>query len=398
MKHRLLVFGCLLALLIVVQAGCGATVTPAEGTQTPPAEVPPAGLIIPAAKPSLLITDEQNVLGGLGLSTVHAVGFTFPGGGVAIKATAVNTPKVGDDGLTVVGVVEIGSGAEKIAPGTYTVAIALAKEDATVGAQVRSIQKDGATYDLGFDRTELEKNPAREDSPSFPPVNPIISSTAVCFVIGLADTSGNVAQGPTDAQAWYRYCSLAATSGDLILSVMDNFPSQYSELRNRIEQSVSRAGQVYAQSVNIDFNLTISEMEGHNNINACDKDQKECSSDITGAPNASFWEDYHNAQKEAQGNIFVVTSAIVKIERPVDNPGQETAEPGDYWVRDWFDPDGKFLGSTLLGVTAENKPVNGLTIPSTPSYFLDKDNPEKLLSWISAWKLCNWCKWQSNCP
>lgn len=412
MKRTYFVLTGLLVLLVILQLAC-VPVTPTAPGETPPTEqnqqptegsvtTEPSGEqlpfpLTPVDKPSLLITDEQNTFAGQGISVAHAVGFTFPDGLVAIKATAVNKPESAGNDLTTVGVVEIGPDAQKIASGTYLVAIDLMKDDATVNGRVSAIQKEGPTYDLSFERTVLIRNPARGDSPSFPSISPIISSTGVCFAVGISEQPGVVANASGNAKFWYRYCSLAATSGDFILSVANNFPVQFGDLRNRVEETIARVSQAFPQNVNINFDLAISEMEGHTNIDACNKNN-DCASDISGAPNANFWQDYDQAKDAAGGNNFAVTIGIVRVERPLDVPGQQIVQPGDYWIRDWFDAQENYLGATLLGVTTENIPVFGQTIPSTPAYFLDADNPRNVVSWISAWKLCNWCKWQSNCP
>jgi len=409
MKHSLLALTSLLVLLVIAQSSCQpVTGTPIETPPTetsatePPAEGPPAEApaipLVPEDKPSLIIPDDQGVMSGAGISPAHAIGFVFPEGLVAMKATAVNNPYAKDN-LTVVGVVELGEEAEKIAPGTYMVAIDLVNTESLVAGRLLPLQTEGGEQNLTFERTALARNPARADSPSFPPISPIISSNAVCFVVGFTDQLGEVSQNSANAKSWSRYCSLASIeSGELVLSVQANFPSQFETLVGRWDQSIAHlADQGFPQDVTIDFNLTISEMEGHSNLNACNE-KKECASDITGAPNASFWEDYVQAKDEAGGNNFVVTEGIVRIERLLEIPGQVTVQPGDYWLRDWFDAQENFLGTALLGVTTDNVPILGQTIPAIPAYFLDVENPQKVVSWISAWRCFNWCKFQSNCP
>jgi hypothetical protein len=426
MKRRLTTRTCLLMLILIVQVGCGGgaptpntppvteitlTDTPTEvATEATPTDTPtestpteqPAERIEPLLKPSLTITDEQGELSSANLTPEHVIGFTFPNGLIAMKAAAITEPFIDEEGtLTVVGVVEINEGAVIIMPGVYSVAIDLTLDAEEVPGQLMHRGGEGEKRDLAFSRTLVVRNEDRQNDPSFPSISPIISSGSLSFVIGFS--GGQVTQNPAEVQDWYRYDSLASTDSDtpeLILSVRDNFSSEYGDLIGGWESSVNHLNQQgFSQDVDIATDLTISEIEGHKNITSCN-DQQECASDITGAPNASFWADYNQARDEAAENNFVVTAAIAKIERTIDIPSQVIIEPGDYWVRLWFDSEENFLGATLLGVTTEDKPVYGQSIPATPAYFLDADdvdNPQKIVSWISAWRAIRWCICQTRC-
>lgn len=421
MKRRLPALASYLVLLLIVQTGCVAsteapqqvspTDTAAAGTtqeSPPPPEIQVTepfeerpfeellpSLITPPDKPSLIISDEQEGVAAASIISAHTIAFIFPDGLVALKAAAATNPSLRADGLTTVGVVEMGPEAEILEPGTYVVAIDLESVEAEVPGRVI---RGESGQDLTFERTALVRNPARQDSPSFPAFSPIISSHAVCFVVGLPDVLGKGVQDQPEI-SWFRYCSLAAVdTGQPILSVRDNYPAQFETLVGRWDESLRRlAGAGFPQDAQIGFSLTIAEMEGHPNINACNENN-DCAADISGAPNEGFWEDYDQAKDEAGGNDYAVTAGIVRVERELDVPGQDLVRPGDYWVRVWFDGQEIFLGSSLLGVTDEGVVVPGQTIPSTPAYFLDAENPRTVVSWISAWRLCNWCMWQSNCP
>lgn len=440
MKRRLPILTHLLVLLLIVQSGCVAsteaplqepfqqpptetaattsdgppavqitvTGTVPEGTPSPEVtaavtltvevapfeEQRPSSLVAPADKPSLTLSDEQGFLAASNISYGHTIGFIFPDGQVALKLAAVNNPHLIDENLTVVGAVQIGEASQRIGPGLYQIAIDLESDEAQVPG--RLIRGDSG-QDLMFERTALVRNPARQDSPTFPAISPIITSHSVCFVVGQAEALGKQAQ---PAIAWFRYCSLAAVgSNEPVLSVRDNFRDQYSELSGRFVETIrSLPAQNLASDIQkIDLSQTISEIEGHSSIIECNENN-ECTADIIGAPNREFWSDYDEARKAAGGGDFVVMSGIVRVERDLDVPGQDTVRPGVYWVRDWFDGQENFLGSTLVGRTTNNELVRGQTIPSAPAYFLDANNPRTVVSWVSAWRLCNWCKWQSNCP
>jgi hypothetical protein len=357
--------------------------------ETPFVELPPL-LVTPPDKPSLTFSDVPGITSATpaDVSYGHVIGFIFPDGQVALRLAAVNNPRLINEDLTVVGAVEIGSA-------FYQVAINLESTDRQVRG--RLIAGDGG-QDLTFERTALVRNPDRQDSPTFPAISPIISSHGICFVVGQAEVLGKQAQPPI---AWSRYCSFTeAGPNEPLLSVRDTYPEQFDALRERMEETRSRledAGFPQDVEAEIDTNLTISELEGHPNLNSCNG-SNECVADIIGAPSASFWDDYDRAMEAAGGERFAVTVGIVRVERNLEVPDQELVQPGVYWVRVWFDDGDTFMGSTLLGVTDDGQTVLGQTIPSTPAYFLDADNPRTVVSWISAWRLRRWCMWQSNCP
>jgi hypothetical protein len=440
MKRRLPVLTGLLVLLLIVQSGCVAateaplqeplqqptleptvtastsdgppavqvtvTETVPEGTPSPEGALPevatttpfverPPSLVTPPDKPSLAFPAGQGIVAAAvaDVSYGHVIGFIFPNGQQALKLAALTSPRLIDENLTVVGAVEIGQDSQQVESGFYQIAIDLESTDRRVRG--RLLAGDGG-QDVTFERTPLIRNPDRPDSPTFPAISPIISSHGICFVVGQAEVLGKQAQ---PAIAWFRYCSFTeAGTNEPLLSVRDNFPEQFGELSGRFDELIGGlTAQNLAPGVQIDFSQTISEIEGHSNLDECIKNN-ECEADIVGAPNAAFWSDYDAARAAAGGGNFTVTAGIVRVERVVQIPGQEDVPLGVYWVRDWFDGQENFLGSTLLGVTNEGQVIAGQTIPAAPAYFLDAENPRTVVSWISAWRLCRWCKWQSNCP
>ena len=400
MKSESAKFTILMVVLLLIFSGCGGSPPIEEPPgQAHPDDVPanppgrpselPASDLRPVDKPSLGLSNEIP----LPFAPAQMIGFMFPDGLEAMKAAAVNKPDYGYV-YTAVGIIEVGPNAAMIASGVYQVEIDLTNPEEVVSGMLIALSEGGEDQELEFSRTPLIRNRARDNSPSFPSVSPIVSSSEVCFVIGVSDPySGYVAQTSANAAEWYRYCSLA------LLSVQDNFPAEYDALAGSIEESI---GNLNAHGFNleaeIDFDKVASEMESHKNIQACN-DNKECGSDLTGAPNIYFWEQYDQALVESNGEDFVVTVGVVKIERELDTPGQgRPVQPGDYWVRLWFTPDEFFIGAALYGVTIDDEEVSGQTIPAIPSYFLDDGNTRNIAAWISGWRLCNWCKWQSNCP
>ena len=74
-------------------------------------------------------------------------------------------------------------------------------------------------------------------------------------------------------------------------------------------------------------------------------------------------------------------------------------KPGDYRVEYWFNPDGTFIGATLLGKTAEGEDVVDQQIPAVEPAFISAEGLQLNTSEISAWKLCGKCLIrQSSCP
>jgi hypothetical protein len=291
--------------------------------------------------------------------------------------------------------VQVADGAALIAAGIYVVEIDLTSTEAEVAG--RLVSNGQTARELKFHRTALVRNPDRAEDPSFPAISPIIASDAVCFVVGIGKQ--NVIEVPG---AVNRYCSgESVDTNQPILSVKANFPDQYNTLITNLSESVKalRSRQLPENAaVDVLPELTISEIEGHSTIKRCNDDPKQCNADIIGAPSASFWHDYDAAQKDAGDKNFVVTEGFVRVAQPLEIPGQQTVQPGSYWIRDWFDPQGKLIGTALLGWTDSNELVNGLTIAATPTYFLEASGQRQVVSWISGWRCFRWCKWQSRCP
>ena len=411
MKRRLITRISLLILFLIVQVGCGQnTATPTEFTPTEPPTEPaptevPATLIDPVIKPSLVITGFEGASSETTIALDHVIAFTTPEGEVLIKAAALITP-IPEDDLTVVGAVEIGPEAEMITSGVYTLALGLANLQAeTVLGRLTLQGGEGTQRDLTFERIPMERNPARPDDPLFPTIVPSITSDATCFTIGFAD--GIIAPDSKAVQSWLRFCSLVSSdTNELILSVRDNFPSQYEELSGELQASLPdlteflNANGFSLDEIRLDDDLVISEIEGHENIIACNDDQ-DCRSDLTGAPNALFWEQYDKAKSNAAGNNFAVTIALAKIERTLNIPDQVTMEEGVYFVRVWLAPEGdqdRFLGITFLGMTAAGELVPGQSTAAIEYYLREQGNPQEIESWISAWGLGKWCiKGQRRC-
>lgn len=419
MKHKIVAIASLL-LLVMIQSGCGGvpTTQAPAATEAPtqaPTEAPgpaPRGTfeevlavaIRPVQKPSLEFTDSQNLPNSIGFAPSLTVAFVFPDGPAAVKAAGVQQPKMMEDNFTAVGIVEVADGAIEIPPGIYRVEIDLTGKDADVSG--RLVPRDGTPINLKFHRTELARNPDRPDEPSYPVISPIIGSDAVCFVVGLSEISSAV-QAAADVKSWVRYCSGEADTGKAILAVQTIFQADYTTLSNNMTELVNalKAKPTIPDEDEVDVlpDLTISEIEGHGNINACSHENnpksQACQADIIGAPSKTFWDDYEKAKDNAGGNNFVVTEGFLRVARRLEIPKQQlTVEQGSYWIRDLFDPDGKFLGTSLLGWTDDNTLVNGLSIPATPTYFLDPSQPQPVVSWISGWHCIIWCKLQPDCP
>lgn len=437
MKHSVFVLSSLLVLIL--QSGCAGAVSqqppaatetqaavnvPAQGlTESPtltevpiqatteaptvtaaPQELPAVGLF-PVQKPSLVFTGSANlpsaaivVPGGRDTPNQivvpnHIVGFVFLRG-PAIKAAGAIEPRPADGNLTAIGMVEVAGGAALIAPGVYTVEIDLTSTDADVAGRLVS---DQSVRDLKFHRTQLVRNPERAEDSSFPAISPIIASDVVCFIVGVGKPYVMDVPGAVN-----RYCSGGSTdTNEPLLSVKANFPLQYNQLSTSLSEEVyflTNTPLPGNPAVDVLPELTISEIEGHSNVNRCNGDASQCTPDIIGAPSATFWNDYDQAMKQANGNNFVVTEGFVRVAQLLEIPGQQTVEPGRYWIRDWFDPQGKLIGTALLGWTDGGQLVNGLTIPATPTYFLDEPGQRQVVSWISGWHCFRWCKWQPWCP
>jgi hypothetical protein len=357
----------------------------------------PAVALFPVPKPTLVMIDPRRSTTSTGFAASQTVAFVFPDGTAAIKAGSVVEPQPVEGGLTVIGMVQVADGAELIAPGIYAVEIDLTSKEADVAVQLVSNE---TTREMKFHRTQLVRNPERAEDPSFPAISPIIASDGVCFVVGIGKP--NVMEIPG---AVNRYCSgESVDTNEPILSVKANFSEAYRKLTASLNDSLAALKNqplpgVTPISIDVLPDLTISEIEGHSNIERCNADPEACTADIIGAPSASFWNDYDTAQKDAAGaRNFVVTEGFVRVAQRLEIPNQPTVEPGIYWIRDWFDPNGKFLGTALVGWTDQKQPVNGLTIAATPTYFLEASGQRQVVSWISGWHCFHWCKWQSRCP
>jgi hypothetical protein len=360
---------------------------------------PPAESILPEDKPALIMSVKDPAQVPPQMDTSHIIGFIFPGGQIAIKAATMKNPYDAGDGCAI-GVVEIGEGVLSLPKGIYTVTIDLKNPESVVNGSLKSFPENPseAPIPVTFTRVPLVRNEeARPNSDSFPPLGAIITPNSVCFVVGLAD-SGEVSQNPSSTVYWARYCS-----NEPILSVHENFPEQFANMQKDLQDSIDHLTQTYPNLTleNLELESTISEMEDPEDIGKCNANQQSpetCNPDITGTASQLFWSGFDNAKAASNGGDFAVTAGVVKVWSDLTFKGG-SVPPGDYWVMFWFHNDESFMGATLLGVTTEEVKVEGQTIPATPSYFLDADNNRRIVSWISAWHLGNWCIcWQSNCP
>ena len=378
-------FLTILTVIAVAVTACGdvAPATEAPATNAPVLTEPPTLERIPPTEPKL--PGEKQSLGLKStppFSVLTVIGFIFSDGQVAIKAApkeSISTEPDGPDGLTMVGIVEIGSGASDIEPGLYSVAIDLASQENEVNGLLILVNDSLKTYPQHFSRVLQQVNPQRNPS-TLPDPGVSILSSSVCFVVGLGD----------DPKSYFRYCSVF----EPFLSVSNEFSENYESLKIQVAESATKL----EFQGDLALDLSVSELEDSSNTENCISNAENCSADISGAPVSSFSADYDNAKNNAAGEKFAVTAGIIRVQREL-NIDEIFIKPGDYRVEYWFNPDGTFIGATLLGRTAEGEDVVDQQIPAGEPAFINVEGPQLNTSEISAWKLCGKCLIrQSSCP
>lgn len=370
---------------------------------------PIAQPLIPAAKPSLDFLSPPAELAVVS----PTIGFVFPDGKKAIKAAALEAPVETPDGLFEVGVVEIGPDLFKVAidlEDQPPASAAVAEDETGPGAKNNEADSGtvakvegrllpvgpGEATQLYFSRTRQILNPERTTNvpDPLPLIHVSLSSTGVCFV---------VARGDEEVE-YTRYCSLPAEDGTDPLSVRANFAESYEELVAEIDSTVTALLQGgYLGKDSVQRNMTAAELESPAAIKGCvDQNQapEACGADIAGAPTSDLWENYHSLEETSEGEPFAVTAGVVRVFQPLAIDGNNVVQPGSYAVDYWFETGPSFLGATLSGVLEDGQTeVERQQIPATEALFIDPDNPEEIVSQISAWRLgraC--CFWQRNCP
>jgi len=157
-----------------------------------------------------------------------------------------------------VGVAEIGAGAKYA--GNYVVAIDIDTEADTVSGLLASTT-DANVYLVKFQRIPQVVNPERgkdakipafQSLPDPPSVGLAIRADSLCFVV---ETKQN------DPGSYFRFCST-----DPILSVRDNFSSQYQLLQDSIQKVADGVG---VSTSDLDLDQIISEMENPTHIENC---------------------------------------------------------------------------------------------------------------------------------
>ena len=395
-------FLIVLAVISIVTTSCGGTpaatelptepaVTEAPGATEPPTEqpaateaptqppvldrIPPSDPIFPGEKASLEFESEPP------FSVLTVIGFIFPDGQAAIKAApieGISSDPDGPNGFTMIGVVEVGSDAEGIEAGLYSVAINLTSQEDVVDGLIISSKDSSITYQQHFSRIPQAVNSQRDPS-NLPDPGVSILSDSVCYMVGLGEP-----------KSYFRYCAVTES----YLSVKSQFSTEYQSLMDEVEESAAT----------IDFpgelilDLSISELEDTPNIEACNSNSEDCDADILGAPISNFPADYANAKSQATSDPFVITAGFMRVQREL-NVAEITVQTGNYRIEYWFNPDGTFIGATLFGKTDSDIDVIDQQIPAGEPAFVNPDQSKPITSDISAWKLCGQCLIrQSSCP
>lgn len=413
------IINCLVLAVIIAASGCGgavATQAPAQpvATQAPAiTEIPsgsgeglvfspPKGLYLPSeSKP--LLTFSQNVdVNGISLQSVaYTLPDTAENWTITIKASPFENiqsypygPPEKYGGLTPVGLVEIGE-LGQMEPGIYVVTIDLGSNDPLVVGQLFPIT-GGSEYAVNFQRIPQILNPARVESSydefkglEFPPDTGVsINAGGVCFVVR---TDGD--------PAYIRYCS---DSGS-VLSVINNFGSQYQDLVNSILPVAERFG----LQDDVQTDQIISTMEHPGRIQACSQlvnasqqaKQQVCGSDITVAPVRldKYSAAYDDAQNNPTDGRFSVTVAAVKVLHPIEIT-IGVLQPGDYKMDYWFDVSNGFYAATISGFTTNEQEVTNQQIPAVPATFINADNTKQPGAQISACRIIGFCTFfQRSC-
>jgi hypothetical protein len=366
------------------------------------------------------------------LSTI--IGFTFPsdiagGWTIPLEAAAfLDIQPPSTDGFTEVGMVSVSL---EFVPVKFIVEIDVTSAaDIVPGRLVSTTSTE--TVDVNFERIPQIVNPQREEAiyPEFQLDSALtnaatIASDSVCFVVN------------TTGDGFIRYCSTSDTS--TLLSVMDSFPTQYTDLQNRILAAAARIG--YTAPLALD--QTLSTIEDGQRIqdcaNATDEltHQMACTSDIIvarvtsdyfdqkynqefGGNNGNNGDNGDNGDHESAAVSGVgvgnatddddgedgdggdgdgpgsrrtpIDIAVVRILQPIEFPSTNAlitvlVQPGDYRVDAWFDANGVFYAATLTGLTTDDILVINQQIPAIPPIFVRASGPEQPLAQISGFDL-----------
>jgi hypothetical protein len=343
--------------------------------------------LIPENKPSLKINES------FGKPAVYSIAFVFPDGRIALRLAALEAPLKEDSGMYDVAVVEPATGATQFQTNYSSFLISLDLEKEASEVMGRLVSVDGNfTRDISFSRTKLELNQERrsysDNLPGPPAISVAIKADSICLTVEFPEKSGT----------FWRYCSLPEK--DRSLSVKDNFGNQY-ESQSIIDINKTRGvlkSAQYLQDQVINTDMTVSEMEDPRYFKDCN-DSNKCGADITGAPNASFWDNYASAKDNAGGDDFSAIAGVLHVYHTLHFSNGNLA-PGDYVVNYWYDKDGKDLGATVSGIAESGSKIIDQQIPAVPSLFIDPEKPQwDIIAQISGLKfLGKCCLWQNNCP
>ena len=364
----------------------------------------------------------------------QSIAFTFPGNStdwtISIKVAPFAEISINFEGLTPVGLVEIGASGQT-EPGIYEVKIAVGSIGNEVSGLLSSINTT-TEYPVIFQGVVQKLNPARNElaykefnelnSEANPPPDnsAAISADGVCFVVKTDIPNDD----PDEGEVYIRYCS----QPDSVLSVKKNFASQYEILEASIKEAAAAFPDLPIQS-----DQTISEIEDPVQLEHCNEQIKElatatptettqeapltaCSSDITIAP---VPQEYFDAQKAKspsalagsgfllapalasvfqQDNGSPISVAVVQVLEPIET-SLSTVEPGTYRMDYWFDANGVFYAATITGTKDAGGEVINQQVPAVPATFVNADDTEQPGAQISACRIFGRCSFfQKTCP
>ena len=423
--------------VIFAASACGTTITTPPGTIEPPTTEAPVEYPTPEA-PSIPTEDKPSLefsgpIGNARDNVQQIIAFTFPSASpdwtIPIKAVPYKELKLNPGGFTSVSMLEIGSGSKSGVPepGIYDVAINLD----TGEGQLASI-KSSQTYPVVFQRIAQILNPARGKEANIdqfqnlkPPsdLSAAISSDGVCFVVKVDDK-------PT----YVRFCSkpTAPSDEDALLSVMDNFPSQYKNLQDSIDTVTNQLKDkgLFDQEAVFQLDQIISEMEHPQHLEGCVKNSGQdaeavkaaCGSDIMVAPAQAdyYHKKFDDAKRKSalpsgrwmimsvldslfqQGNSFSVPVAAVQVIQQIETPNGPI-RPGNYRMDYWYQViNGKdvFYAATITGITNTGGQVTNQPVPAVPATFINENSsdPEQPGAQISVCRIFGICTFfQSSC-
>jgi hypothetical protein len=225
-----------------------------EEVETSQTHVPGAPFIPQEEKPSLGLSNQPS-----DKKLKNAIGYVFDDGTVALRLAALETPLLLGNGLSEVGVIEIGEGS--LISGTYVVAIDLLTHESEVEGKLTPYPEgEGDDVYLTFSRSFVITNPARSEQTAYglgelPDISIDITADSICFVVRDPD------QPP--GENYWRYCALE----DASTSVRVNFEAKF---KNTTAITMTETIEVL-DAKHVLFNATISEMEDPIHIVACGK-------------------------------------------------------------------------------------------------------------------------------